>query len=97
MDESPARPPATQGRHTKTWTVRVDLFEDGDVTSAHAVMDCGDSRLQAHSASLRDPVDRPVAEIGDEFAAGRALVDLGYQLLRAGQAGTRANTVLPGE
>jgi hypothetical protein len=25
-----------------------------------------------------------VPEIGDEFAAGRALVDLGHQLLRAG-------------
>lgn len=94
MDDSSG--PAPGGLHTKTWTVRVDLFEDGDVTSAHAVLDCGDSRLQAHSASLRDPVDRPQAQIGDEFAAGRALIDLGYQLLREGQADTRANTVLPG-
>ncbi|MEY9877977.1 hypothetical protein ABH931_007501 [Streptacidiphilus sp. MAP12-33] len=90
MDETPG------GLHTKTWTVRVDLFEDGDVTSAHAVMDCGGNHLQAHSASLRDPVDRPVPEIGDEFAAGRALIDLGYQLLRAGHADTKANTLLPG-
>jgi hypothetical protein len=87
--------PAPGGVHTKTWRVRVDLFEDGDVTSAHAVMECGDTSLQAHSASLRDPVDRPMPQIGDEFAAGRALIDLGYQLLRAGQADTRANTVLP--
>ncbi|MEY9877561.1 hypothetical protein ABH931_007085 [Streptacidiphilus sp. MAP12-33] len=85
--------PTPGGYHTKTWTVRLDLFEEGDTTHAHAVLDTGDNRLEAGSASLRDPVDRPVPEIGDEFAAGRALVDLGYQLLRAGNTDSEGNTV----
>jgi hypothetical protein len=85
--------PTTGGYHTRTWIVRVDLFEEGDTTHAHAVLDTGDNRLQATSASLRDPVDRPVPEIGDEFAAGRVLVDLGYQLLRAGNTDVEGNTV----
>jgi hypothetical protein len=80
-------------QHTKTWSVRLDLFEEGDVTRVHAVLDAGDNTLQARAASLRDPVDRPVPEIGDEFAAGRALIDLGYQLVRAGNADSRGNTV----
>lgn len=84
----------TMGQYrTKTWIVRIDLFEEGDTTRVHAVLDTGDNRLQATSASMRDPVDRPVPEIGDEFAAGRALVDLGYQLLRAGNTDSEGNSV----
>jgi hypothetical protein len=79
--------------HTRTWNVRVDIFEEGDITRVHATLDTGDNRLQSTSASRRDPVDRPVPEIGDEFAAGRALVDLGYQLLRAGNTDSKGNTV----
>jgi hypothetical protein len=79
--------------HTKTWMVRIDIFEEGDTTRVHAVLDTGDNRLQATSASLRDPIDRPVPEIGDEFAAGRALLDLGYQLLRAGNTDSEGNPV----
>ncbi|WP_052440905.1 dsRBD fold-containing protein [Streptacidiphilus anmyonensis] len=60
---------------------------------AGGALDTGDNRLQATSASRRDPVDRPVPEIGDEFAAGRALVDLGYRLLRAGNSDSSDNTV----
>ncbi|RAG86819.1 DUF1876 domain-containing protein [Streptacidiphilus pinicola] len=85
--------PETGVLHTKTWNVRIDIVEERDVTRVHAVLDTGDNRLQATSASTRDPVDRPVPEIGDEFAAGRALVDLGYQLLRAGNTDSRGNAV----
>ncbi|WP_051942915.1 dsRBD fold-containing protein [Streptacidiphilus rugosus] len=92
MNTEPRRP-ASDDYHTRTWTVRLDLFEEGDVTRVHAVLDTGDNRLQASAASMRDPVDRPVPEIGDEFAAGRALLDLGYQLLRAGNTDSAGNGV----
>ncbi|WP_425470045.1 dsRBD fold-containing protein [Streptomyces tateyamensis] len=76
---------ATETR-TKQWTLRLDLFEEGDTTKVHAVLDTGDNTLQSHTSARRNPHDTPVPEIGDEYAAGRALVDLGRQLLRAGRA-----------
>lgn len=76
---------------TKTWTLRVDLFEEGDVTKVHAVLDTGDNRLESHTEAHRSPHDPPAPEIGDEYAAGRALVDLGHQLLRFGKADAAAN------
>jgi hypothetical protein len=85
--------PASGGYHTKTWNVRVDIVEEGDVTRVHAVLDTGDNRLQSSTAARRDPDDPPVPEIGDEFAAGRALVNLGHQLLRAGNTDAEGNAV----
>ncbi|MFE1228527.1 dsRBD fold-containing protein [Streptomyces sp. NPDC058745] len=76
---------------TKTWTLRVDLFEEGDVTKVHAVLDTGDNRLESRTEAHRNPHDPPAPEIGDEYAAGRALVDLGHQLLRFGTADAAAN------
>ncbi|MEV6211867.1 dsRBD fold-containing protein [Kitasatospora sp. NPDC051914] len=76
---------------TKTWTLRLDLFEEGDLTRVHAVLDTGDNRLESRTDAHRNPHDPPVPEIGDEYAAGRALVDLGNQLLRAGTADADAN------
>ncbi|GAA2740703.1 dsRBD fold-containing protein [Kitasatospora cinereorecta] len=76
---------------TKTWTLRVDLFEEGDVTKVHAVLDTGDNRLESHTEAHRNPHDPPVPEIGDEYAAGRALVDLGDQLLHFGVTDAAAN------
>ncbi|BFV55381.1 hypothetical protein KCMC57_up04850 [Kitasatospora sp. CMC57] len=77
--------------HTKTWTLRLDLFEEGDVTWVHAVLDTGDNRLESRTEAHRNPHDPAVPEIGDEYAAGRALVDLGHQLLRAGMTDADAN------
>lgn len=76
---------------TKRWTLRLDLFEEGDVTKVHAVLDTGDNTLQARTTAQRNPDDPPVPEIGDEYAAGRALIDLGHQLLRAGITDATAN------
>lgn len=85
--------PVPGDEHTKTWNVRIDIDEEGDVTRVHAVLDAGDTRLHSSASSRRDPVDQPVPEIGDEFAAGRALVQLGHQLLRAGNSDAESNTV----
>ncbi|MGK4585290.1 dsRBD fold-containing protein [Kitasatospora sp. HPMI-4] len=76
---------------TKRWTLRLDLFEEDDVTKVHAVLDTGDNQLESRTTAHRNPHDPPVPEIGDEYAAGRALVDLGNQLLRAGTADAAAN------
>lgn len=68
---------------TKQWNLRLDLFEEGDLTKVHAVLDTGDNILESRASARRNPGDAPVPEIGDEFAAGRALVTLGRRLLRA--------------
>lgn len=69
---------------TKQWALHLQLFEEGDLTTAHVVLDTGDNTLRSRATAHRGPNDPSVPEIGDEFAAGRALVDLGHQLLRAG-------------
>ncbi|MEU4115184.1 dsRBD fold-containing protein [Kitasatospora sp. NPDC028055] len=76
---------------TKRWSLRLDLFEEGDTTKVHATLDTGDNTLEARTAAHRNPLDPPVPEIGDEYAAGRALIDLGHRLLRAGLADAAAN------
>ncbi|MFE5588249.1 dsRBD fold-containing protein [Kitasatospora sp. NPDC056531] len=80
-----------QQLRTKRWTLRVDLFEEGDVTKVHAVLDSGDKRLESRTEAHRNPHDPPAPEIGDEYAAGRALIHLGQQLLRAGESDAVAN------
>jgi Domain of unknown function (DUF1876) len=82
---------SAQQPRTKRWSLRVDLFEEGDVTKVHAVLDTGDNRLESHTVAHRNPHDPPVPEIGDEYAAARALIDLGNQLLRAGRTDAAAN------
>jgi hypothetical protein len=82
---------ATAG-HARTWTLRLDIFEkDEDTTSVHAVLDTGDNRLVSRTTAHRNPSDPPVPEIGDEYAAGRALMALGRQLVDAGAADAEAN------
>ncbi|MFH8475753.1 dsRBD fold-containing protein [Streptomyces sp. NPDC018000] len=75
---------STEKPRTKQWIVRLDLFEEGDLTKVHAILDTGDTTLQSRTSARRNPHDALVPEIGDEYAAGRALIDLGNQLLRAG-------------
>ncbi|MFD3921972.1 dsRBD fold-containing protein [Streptomyces sp. NPDC058595] len=70
---------------TTTWNVRLDIFEeDEDSTAVRAVLDTGDNELVIRTTARRNPRDRPVPEIGDEYAAGRALLELGQRLLDAG-------------
>ncbi|MFD9130126.1 dsRBD fold-containing protein [Kitasatospora sp. NPDC059571] len=80
---------------TRTWVLRLDLFEEDDTTRVHAVLDTGDNRLESRTSSRRNPHDPPLPEIGDEYAAGRALVELGQQLLRAGRTDATANDSAP--
>ncbi|MFF5497398.1 DUF1876 domain-containing protein [Streptomyces aquilus] len=65
----------------KQWTVHIYLSEDGDETHARAVLASQDtSHLTGRGLARRNPVDRPVPEIGDELAASRALEDLAIRL-----------------
>jgi len=75
---------------TKSWKIRLYLFEENDVTVARAVLETGDNTLESRGESHRSSHDPQVPEVGDEFAAGRALVGLGHQLLRAGTADSEA-------
>jgi hypothetical protein len=69
--------------HAKRWTVTISIDEvDDDRTRAHAVLDTGgSSHITGEGFARRNPVDRPIPEIGDELAAGRALSDLAHRLL----------------
>lgn len=75
----------TATAHTRSWHVRLDLFEEGDTTVAHIVLDTGDNVLETRAEAHRSPGDPQVPEIGDEFAAGRALVQLGHRLIHSGE------------
>ncbi|WP_327092468.1 DUF1876 domain-containing protein [Nonomuraea sp. NBC_01738] len=73
----------------KQWNVQIFISEDdGDLTtSARAVLSArGSKRHQSVGFARRNPGDRPVPEIGDELAAGRALMDLADKLLSDGAA-----------
>jgi hypothetical protein len=72
-----------ESMHAKRWTVTINIDEvDDDRTRAHAVLDTGgSSHITGEGFARRNPTDRPVPEIGDELAAGRALSDLAHRLL----------------
>ncbi|MFF8770877.1 universal stress protein [Kitasatospora sp. NPDC015120] len=69
---------------TKDWQLSLHVVEDGDTTRVHAVLDADGTVLHSDALARRNPHDAPAAAVGDDFAVGRALVDLGHQLLRAG-------------
>ncbi|WP_316524573.1 universal stress protein [Kitasatospora brasiliensis] len=98
-DGTAAVPPRAAGRgagaeqnapgavRTKDWQLSLHVVEDEDTTRVHAVLDADGTFLHSDAHSRRNPRDTPAPEVGDEFAVGRALVDLGHQLLRAGVHG----------
>lgn len=71
--------------HTVEWKVHLYLFEDEGTTKARVVLDTPTTALTGHGAARCNPVDTDVPEIGDELAAGRALCDLGRQLVDAAE------------
>ncbi|MFI1973213.1 hypothetical protein BLA24_05225 [Streptomyces cinnamoneus] len=67
--------------HTTEWNVRLRLSEDEGTTKAQVVLETGTTSLTGRGTAQRAPGDKDVPEIGDEFAVGRALRDLGDKLL----------------
>lgn len=68
----------------KRWNVELFISEDDndDVTTVRAVLVTGEGRRhESVGQARRNPSDRPVPEIGDELAAGRALSDLADKLI----------------
>ncbi|MGI5375191.1 DUF1876 domain-containing protein [Streptomyces sp. CA-251387] len=69
----------------KDWTVQIHITEDGDDTRAEAVLTTqgtaeSTSTVTGRGVAHRNPIDRPIPEIGDELAASRALEDLAIRL-----------------
>lgn len=65
----------------KRWTVQIYITEEDDETRARAVLTTRDSSaVTGRGVARRNPIDRPVPEIGDELAASRALEDLAIRL-----------------
>ena len=65
----------------KQWTVDIYITEEGDDTRARAVLRTRDtSAVTGRGVARRNPIDRPIPEIGDELAASRALEDLAIRL-----------------
>ncbi|MEU4211016.1 dsRBD fold-containing protein [Streptomyces sp. NPDC026206] len=81
--------------HTAEWKVRLQLVEDGDRTEARVVLDTGTTSLTGTGAARRAPGDEDAPEIGDEFAAGRALRDLGSRLLHTAEQDVEARGAAP--
>ncbi|PRX04279.1 UNVERIFIED_ORG: uncharacterized protein DUF1876 [Actinomadura viridilutea] len=67
----------------KHWNVDIFIGESDDDTEtrARAVLNAGGSvTVTGYGQARRNPIDRPVPEIGDELAACRALTDLADRL-----------------
>ncbi|MBW8706029.1 hypothetical protein MBT84_41085 [Streptomyces sp. MBT84] len=65
----------------KQWTVQIYITEEGDDTHARAVLSTQDTSIvTGRGTARRNPIDRPIPEIGDELAASRALEDLAIRL-----------------
>ncbi|GAB3979510.1 DUF1876 domain-containing protein [Actinoallomurus acanthiterrae] len=72
---------------TKQWSVQIGITESGKDTRVRAVLTTmSGTTLEGLGHARRHPRDRVVPEIGDELAAGRALIDLGSRLVQLATA-----------
>ncbi|MBR7825624.1 DUF1876 domain-containing protein [Actinospica sp. MGRD01-02] len=67
--------------NVKRWRANVFLFEEDGETAATAVLETGANTIHGVGSAKRNPADFDVEGIGDELAAGRALIALGRRLL----------------
>jgi Domain of unknown function (DUF1876)/Domain of unknown function (DUF1918) len=88
----PGRPPQTAAprptaapTRVRTWTVDIEVLEDGVATLARAVLheDEVPTVVTADGHATRNPNDEDVPEIGDELAVARALDQLAGTLKAA--------------
>lgn len=73
-------------QHVREWPIRLYFFEEDGQTQARVVLKAAAGRLEVVGEARCEPTDFDVPEIGDEVAAGRALIALGGKLLRSGEA-----------
>ncbi|KMS89358.1 MULTISPECIES: dsRBD fold-containing protein [Streptomyces] len=74
----------------KEWRLNLYLSEHDPDTTARIILDTGDNVLESHAEARRNPYDRAMPDIGDELAAGRALIAMGRMLLRAADGDMKA-------
>jgi hypothetical protein len=67
--------------HVRRWRADILVFEDEGETVADAVLETGVTTLHGVGRAKRNPSDFEVEGIGEELAAGRALIDLGHRLV----------------
>lgn len=84
------RPMSSHPPAIKEWRLNLYLSEHDPDTTARIVLDTGDNVLESHAEARRNPYDPDVPEIGDELAAGRALIAMGRILLRAANGDIKA-------
>ncbi|MCW2916243.1 MAG: hypothetical protein JWN52_4311 [Actinomycetia bacterium] len=78
---------------TKQWSVEIDISESGKDTHVRAALTTKDGmRVEGLGHARRHPRDRMVPEVGDELAAGRALIDLGSRLVQLAAADIAEST-----
>ncbi len=80
---------------TKTCQIDVLIDEHEERTRAKARLSWAGTTLVGIGLARLDPLDEPVARIGDELAIGRALGDLANQLLALTSTDIQANTHQP--
>jgi len=78
--------------HATRWPADVLLVEKDGETVARAALDIGSTSVQGTGTAVRNPADHEVEQIGEEVAAGRALIDLGRRLLGLSEADIEALT-----
>jgi nicotinate phosphoribosyltransferase len=72
--------------HVREWPIRLYFFEEDDgSTTARVRLDTRTNTMEMAGEAHCRPGDFEVPEIGDEIAAGRALVALGQRLLHTGE------------
>jgi len=64
----------------KTFTVTVEVVEEGHATDAHARLTIADDQLVGHGKARRNPDDPDRPLIGDELAIARSLLVLARKL-----------------
>lgn len=83
---------------SKTWTIRIELVENGDDTRATAHLSTDDGReIRGDGLARRNPADTAVPQIGDELSSARALGELAHRLLEVAARDIEASTHTPAQ
>ena len=86
VSEAPPLAGQDTRRHVQRWQVDINLYEDGDITTAEAVLHTPAPRgLKSRGTAHRHPADPDVPEIGDEIAAAHALRRLASHLMEVAE------------
>ncbi|WP_344660186.1 dsRBD fold-containing protein [Catenulispora subtropica] len=72
-------------QHVREWPIRLYFFEEDGQTQARLWLKASAGTIEVVGEALCEPDEFDVPEIGDEVAAGRALIALGEKLLRSGE------------